>query len=591
MSLDPPNGASVSPRSAGPRVIGSCCILPPLLATFNDPRPPPSSRLDIVHYSLSLTLLLATSILVAAPLLYTSLSCSPLLHELFSLLSLTLFLQTFSSFNMDDACNIGTSVDINGNVYEGEYLGSVSEGAHRLYNDLGWGKGKMIYKNGDVIESEHFIGGVVTGKGKAYNTSKGWSYEGQMRQSLFEGFGVYRDTDASSVYKGRFIASMKHGWGELSDEKGVLYCRFSKGKPDGRGYMALKSGVLCYADWRDGAMLSDSIHSFSAPTPPKHALDAPTIVGKLTNDKLSSTYEGEIKGGEPWGKGRRQKIIKSDPSGKGMKGTVIVQESDYFRGWGVYGNVTQYRYDLDAGLKHYEDMKRKNGPVLPNDQFYEGFMWLWDYEVCGFLKKASGTYFGGWSCMDKGKTASYNSFNGFGIMDRFDGDGEFAGSGTYYEGEQINGICHGYGYEEKRGITEGEGKYQGYFKDHMRHGEGILTTDAGILFCTFRTGIPHGRGKLFNRDGSVIYGEWRNGLLDQDTMVIQTKEEHGSFLDNIIRNEKGEGRGVKGPVDRADSDGNGGDNDKRRDSNSSIIIGGFIAMVVGLVLWNRNKSL
>ena len=113
----------------------------------------------------------------------------------------------------------------------------------------------------------------------------------------------------------------------------------------------------------------------------------------------------------------------------------------------MYGNVTQYRYDQDAGLNHYEDMKSSNCPVLPNDQLYEGFMWLWDYEVCGFLTKASGTYSGGWSCMDKGKTASYNSFNGYGTMDRIYRDGEFAGSCTYYEGELVNGICHDYGYE------------------------------------------------------------------------------------------------------------------------------------------------
>jgi len=66
-----------------------------------------------------------------------------------------------------------------------------------------------------------------------------------------------------------------------------------------------------------------------------------------------------------------------------------------------------------------------------------------------------------------------------------------------------------------------DGRYEGAWKDHKRHGQGILYAADGSRFTgEWKDGKRHGRGTLFHPNEAVTKGEWVDGELHGAAVLI-----------------------------------------------------------------------
>jgi len=83
--------------------------------------------------------------------------------------------------------------------------------------------------------------------------------------------------------------------------------------------------------------------------------------------------------------------------------------------------------------------------------------------------------------------------------------GRIQGLGTYYYGNEDDAIE----MTKRTGILS---RYEGVFKENMRHGFGKYVLPDGSEYTgDWREGEMHGRGVLTWSDGSVYDGEWKDG--------------------------------------------------------------------------------
>ena len=112
----------------------------------------------------------------------------------------------------------------------------------------GWNKEK--FQNGSVLEGK-FIDGSLTGKGIA--TKEDVEYEGDFRQSKFEGKGklIYKDT--GEIYEGDFRDNTFTGNGKFTWPNGEVYeGEFLNGKFNGKGKYSYPDGQIYEGDYVNG---------------------------------------------------------------------------------------------------------------------------------------------------------------------------------------------------------------------------------------------------------------------------------------------------------------------------------------------------
>ena len=115
----------------------------------------------------------------------------------------------------------GSLFHFNGDVYHGEFKNGVETG-----------KGIYTTKGGIIYEGD-FFQGAANGEVNVINKESGFTYQGQMHQWKFSGFGEFiRD---KSSYKGYFLNNAYHGKGTLTDEEGTYSGEFINGKYHGLG--------------------------------------------------------------------------------------------------------------------------------------------------------------------------------------------------------------------------------------------------------------------------------------------------------------------------------------------------------------------
>jgi hypothetical protein len=133
------------------------------------------------------------------------------------------------------------------------------------------GKGKFIYKNGDVLEGE-WKNGNMNGQGKLTFIT-GESYEGEWKNGRMNGRGVYR-YENGDVYEGEMKKDERNGQGKMTYKNGdVLEGEWKKDEKRGQGKMTYHNG-----DVYEGEMKKDKRNG----------------QGKMTY-KNGDVYEGEWK--------------------------------------------------------------------------------------------------------------------------------------------------------------------------------------------------------------------------------------------------------------------------------------------------------
>jgi hypothetical protein len=82
------------------------------------------------------------------------------------------------------------------------------------------GKGKIKYKNGDIYEGD-FKQGIKEGEG-IYRFKPGLRvYTGQFKSDTITGLGRMEFEDKKMIYEGEFLAGMMQGKGKMNFSNGI----------------------------------------------------------------------------------------------------------------------------------------------------------------------------------------------------------------------------------------------------------------------------------------------------------------------------------------------------------------------------------
>ena len=154
---------------------------------------------------------------------------------------------------------------------------------NELKNDLMHGKGKIYYKEGNVLYDGEFIKDKFDGNG-TYFDKEGNYYKGKWKNGLKHGKGITYFKNGRKQYEGQFIEGKAEGEGKYYYEDGNYYVGHWKNDlKDGKGTIYYKDGKIKF----EGNFIEDKTEGY----------------GKYYY-KDGSYYEGEWKNDLMHGKGK-----------------------------------------------------------------------------------------------------------------------------------------------------------------------------------------------------------------------------------------------------------------------------------------------
>jgi len=317
-------------------------------------------------------------------------------------------------------------------------------------------------------------------------------YTGGFLDGLPSGEGVCQYASGAR-YEGQWERGLRHGHGELRDERGSVYKGgFKDGECAGIGAWHYADGSTYTGPMYRGLREGQGVY----------------------RSAIGDVYEGEWKADERSGYG-------VDVSGEGLvvykghwlddkrhgQGVLTIRESHKSSRTETYdgmwrldarhgpGKFTWPNGDVYEG--NWQSNLRNGHGVLttPDGEVYDG-KWVGDVK-CGEGRFRAGphgeVYFGQWFQSQR---------NGIGQCDYPDG--------STYKGNWRDGQQHGSGYWQHR-IT-GE-SYRGSWSAGQRHGDGLHRTVVGDEYRgSYHANLRSGKGTLLHANGARYEGEWREGL-------------------------------------------------------------------------------
>ncbi|CAI2366721.1 unnamed protein product [Moneuplotes crassus] len=189
-------------------------------------------------------------------------------------------------------CGRGVYIEDGKNLYEGFLL-----------NNKPHGKGRLIFKNGDMYQGD-FENGIYSGYGKLVTKAyfrQGYFEEGKMNG---QGFEVYK-TDPKDRYFGQWLNDKKHGIGELQFENGDCYNgSFKNNTFNGDGTMKFANGDVYTGHYKDGKMHGRGRYDFKSGKLYAGYFEDNMFEGEGTLSlEKGETYEGRFHKGKKHGKG------------------------------------------------------------------------------------------------------------------------------------------------------------------------------------------------------------------------------------------------------------------------------------------------
>lgn len=185
---------------------------------------------------------------------------------------------------------------------KGQYTSQAFKYDGEFKDGLKHGKGVYIWENGDRYEGD-FAEDRPNGKGK-YEFANGDSYEGEVKAGVVEGRGIYV-TKSGDRIEGNFVAGRANGPGIYRFASGDRYeGEMVDGSPQGKGRYYTKNGDRIEAPFVAGKAQGKGVYHFSNKDRYEGELRDGAITGAGVYIYASGQkYEGEMQNGQPQGKG------------------------------------------------------------------------------------------------------------------------------------------------------------------------------------------------------------------------------------------------------------------------------------------------
>ena len=236
----------------------------------------------------------------------------------------------------------------NGAYYEGNFEAGYMDG-----------DGKFVYAGGTTYEGE-FRNGVIEGKG-TYTTAQGDSYTGDFVRDQLTGQASISLPEQSLSYEGEVKNWEYHGFGVLESPDGTYEGDFKDGLYHGKGQFSYANGARYEGEFAHGEM---------------H--------GKGRFESEGAVYEGQFVEGAFTGKG-----TFSSPDGMSYAGA--------FEHWSYQGDgvMTDAEGNTYAGKFEYGRLSGKAKYNGVDGSAYEGEFYNQQYHGLGHLSLADGTEYEG----------------------------------------------------------------------------------------------------------------------------------------------------------------------------------------------------
>ena len=167
----------------------------------------------------------------------------------------------------DMAWGNGKYIHKDGSTYEGEWKQDLQEGKGKetwpnwasyegeYKRGMKDGRGKMVWVDGSSYEGD-FVKSVMEGKGK-YIWADGRVYDGEWKEGKMQGRGMMMWPDGR-VYEGEFVDDKKQGKGMFTwPDKSRFEGFWKEGRQDGEGFFTDKNGKKQAGKWKNGNVVWD----------------------------------------------------------------------------------------------------------------------------------------------------------------------------------------------------------------------------------------------------------------------------------------------------------------------------------------------
>ncbi len=325
----------------------------------------------------------------------------------------------------------------------------------------------------------------ISGNAKVYDSKDGKGkqlvYEGALLNGAYNGFGkLYNSTDGALLYEGQFKDSLFDGTGKQWSEDGWLRYEgsFSIGKYNGKGRLYRSADMMQpnEATGQEQLLEQDKLLE-------QEGLfeDGWLVKGKLYSANGLLLYDGELQKGQYEGKGIIYRQNHADHAAHAQAEEQLQVE---------------YDGQLKAGKPHGDGRLYSGEGLL----VYEG-------------EFANGIYSGNGALnTPKGQPLYKGSF----LTGLYHGDGkQFYTEGTIaFEGQFNNGERSGAG---KAYFADGTVQYEGGWLAGQYDGTGTIYNNEGNLLYTgsFSKGKYHGNGELYGKQGQIEHkGAFLQGKLN-----------------------------------------------------------------------------
>lgn len=410
-----------------------------------------------------------------------------------------------------------------GSYYNGDFVRGNFEGNGERYyakdkctytgswkNNRRNGQGKLVWSNGDVYEGD-FLDNFRTGKGK-YTWPDGSCYKGDFVKGKFEGYGERYYAKSKSTYTGLWKDNKQNGQGKSVWESGSVYeGDFLDDSRTGKGKYTWSNGDIYEGDFLDNFRTGEGKYTW---------LDGSYYKGDFVKGNFEGygeryyakdkcTYIGPWKNGKRHGLGKlvweRGAIYEGDflddyMTGKGMK---TWPGGSYYKGDFVNGN-----FEGSGEFYVAENGATLTGKWKNNQQIGKTEESLQSPSSPASLSQNSPCHCG------SGK--KYKNCHGIEPLPISSSHSKV--TKIYKAGKYVGEMKHDKRHGRGRFEFNNDYKllyYDGDWYNDERTGHGEITWKDGSRYIgNVFAGLPHGRGKLIDKDGHVKEGKFNYGIFE-----------------------------------------------------------------------------